>query len=118
MGTKKYTRLDVVEAEPMTFGKFSNRFSGGLDNAYSVEIDGYLVSRAGDPQEWIPKEDFDVEFVATDNLELDRDDIHNAIDKLFDYCVSTTDPLLDRQIQAIGAYVSALLEDTKKYFDK
>lgn len=99
MGTKKYTRLDEVEAEPMTCGEFYKMMFGEeyvqtSPHTYEKDAPGYSVKRPTG-QEWIPKEDFDVEFAETDDyisrMNFERDELLNRLNKLESYLKYHTD---------------------------
>lgn len=61
----KYVRLNYVDAEPMKFGEFKEKFpkSGGANVERDPADDGYVITyRKGKPNEyvsWCPKAEFD-----------------------------------------------------------
>ena len=70
----KYIRLNMVEAEPMKFGEFKEKFpkSGGANVERDANDDGYVITyRKGEPNEyvsWCPKAEFDLVSRPTDGL--------------------------------------------------
>ncbi|MBO5905673.1 MAG: DUF2829 domain-containing protein [Kiritimatiellae bacterium] len=61
----KYIRTHIVDAEPMKFGEFKDKFpkSGGANVERDANDDGYVITyRKGEPNEyvsWCPKAEFD-----------------------------------------------------------
>lgn len=61
----KYIRLNAVDAEPMKFGEFKEKFpkSGGANVERAAEDEGYVITyRKGQENEyvsWCPKAEFD-----------------------------------------------------------
>ena len=61
----QYVRVNYVDAEPMKFGEFKERFpkSGGANVERDPADDGYVITyRKGEPNEyvsWCPKAEFD-----------------------------------------------------------
>lgn len=61
----KYIRVNHVDAEPMTFGEFKEKFpkSGGANVERDPADEGYVITyRKGEPNEyvsWCPKAEFD-----------------------------------------------------------
>lgn len=61
----KYIRVNYVDAEPMTFGEFKEKFptSGGANQNRPDDDEGYVITyRKGEPNEyvsWCPKAEFD-----------------------------------------------------------
>ena len=61
----KYIRLNAVDAEPMKFGEFKEKFpkSGGANVERGAEDEGYVITyRKGEPNEyvsWCPKAEFE-----------------------------------------------------------
>lgn len=70
----KYIRLNEVEAEPMKFGEFKEKFpkSGGANVERNAEDDGYVITyRKGEANEyvsWCPKAEFDAVSRPTDGM--------------------------------------------------
>lgn len=70
----KYIRLNIVDAEPMKFGEFKDKFpkSGGANVERDANDDGYVITyRKGEPNEyvsWCPKAEFDLVSRPTDGL--------------------------------------------------
>lgn len=70
----KFIRLNMVEAEPMKFGEFKEKFpkSGGANVERDANDDGYVITyRKGKPNEyvsWCPKAEFDLVSRPTDGL--------------------------------------------------
>lgn len=63
----KYIRINEVDAEPMKFGEFKEKFpkSGGANVERDTEDDGYVITyRKGQANEyvsWCPKAEFDID---------------------------------------------------------
>ena len=61
----KYIRTNIVDAEPMKFGEFKDKFpkSGGANVERDANDDGYVITyRKGEAKEyvsWCPKAEFD-----------------------------------------------------------
>ncbi|MBQ0031623.1 MAG: DUF2829 domain-containing protein [bacterium] len=61
----RYIRLNAVDAEPMKFGEFKEKFpkSGGANVERGAEDEGYVITyRKGEPNEyvsWCPKAEFE-----------------------------------------------------------
>ena len=70
----KFIRLNMVEAEPMKFGEFKEKFlkSGGANVERDANDDGYVITyRKGEANEyvsWCPKAEFDLVSRPTDGL--------------------------------------------------
>ena len=70
----KFIRLNMVEAEPMKFGEFKEKFpkSGGANVERDANDDGYVITyRKGEPNEyvsWCPKAEFDLVSRPIDNM--------------------------------------------------
>ena len=74
----KYIRIDEVEAEPMKFGEFKEKFpkSGGANVERDAEDDGYVITyRKGQANEyvsWCPKAEFDAVSRPVDGMPFGR----------------------------------------------
>lgn len=58
----KYIRMHQVEAEPMKFGEFKDKYpkSGGANVERGVDDDGYVIFyRGGEYVSWCPKKEFE-----------------------------------------------------------
>lgn len=116
METKKYTRLDTVEATPMTFGEFEDNWcTDECIGAFSSDTKGYLVHREERPEEWIPKEDFEKQFVETDDyigrMKFEMLELGDRIDRLRHYVdTHAENELLMMQSQAMNLYLHFLSE--------
>lgn len=58
----KYIRMHQVEAEPMKFGEFKDKYpkSGGANVERDANDDGYVIFyRGGDYVSWCPKKEFE-----------------------------------------------------------
>ncbi len=109
--TKKYTRLDVVEAMPMTFGEY-------YVTKTIHDRDGYKVNR-GCASEWVSKEVFESQFIETDDyigrMKFEMLELEDRINKLEPYFKDHLDDYpLEMQACAMRMYLHWLEERIKR----
>lgn len=125
METKKYTRLDIVEAEPMTYGEYLlNRRWIDLEHEFPFDAEGYCVIRKEDEsEEWIPKEFFEEQFIETDDyisrMKFEKNELFNRLNALKNYLKDhDLDVLLYEQKEAMNKYLQVLTERIKQAENK
>lgn len=120
MEVKKYTRLDTVEATPMTFGEFYKNYRAAYsEEAIDKSAEGYRLMRLREPDEWKTKEDFEEHFTETNDyigsMKFERNELLDRINESESYLKDHADDyLLGNQICAMRLYFRCLEKRIKQ----